>query len=282
MKDFSFVDETIDLNRAHTYRLSIQFSLNGFSFSILDLVRGKYIALKHISLVEENTYDQKGEKIQEVFKSDPCLQVDYKKVAMLVVSPKSVLIPSSYFKQQDLAQYFKFHYDLQELEELHFNYIQAIEAYNIFSLPNPVSNVIIGNFNKTHFYHQGLPVIDYYINNSPGNHTFCILSVYEDFIDIAVFNGYKLHLYNSFYWSAYEDVLYYLLYAYKQLNLELTENELYVTGNLNNKKELKQMINQYFKKVHFHKPPPEFTYSYTFKKDQSSHFTNLFRLNLCV
>src|SRR6056297_3325406 len=126
MKDFSFVDETIDLNRGHSYRLSIQFTLNGFSFSILDLVRGKHIALKHTSLEQQITYDQMGEKIQEILSSDPCLQVNYKKVTALVVSPKSVLIPSSYFKQKDLIQYFKFNYDLYELEEIHFNYLQAI------------------------------------------------------------------------------------------------------------------------------------------------------------
>lgn len=282
MRDFSFVDETIDLNRAHSYRLSIQFSLNGFSFSILDLVRGKYVALKHTSLEQEYTYDQKGKKIQEVFYSDPCLQVGYKKTTVLVVSPKSVLIPSSYFKQKDLIQYFKFNYDLQELEEIHFNYIQDIEAYNIFSLPNPVSNVITEKFINAQFYHQGLPLINYYINNSRSDHTCSALSINEDFIDIAVLYGSRLHLYNSYYWSAYEDIIYYLLYVYKQLNLDVSENELHVNGDLENKKELKKMINQYFKKIHYQKPPSEFTYSYTFTKDKSHYFSNLFRLNLCV
>ncbi|MBS3769198.1 MAG: DUF3822 family protein [Bacteroidales bacterium] len=282
MRDFSFVDETIDLNRAHSYRLSIQFSLNGFSFSILDLIRGKYVALKHTNLEQEYTPDQKAEKIQEIFNSDPCLQVGYKKVMVLVVTPKSVLIPASYFKQKDLIQYFKFNYDLQELDEIHFNYLQDIEAYNIFSIPNPVSNVITAKFNNAQFYQQGLPLISYYINSAHGDNTCSALSINEDFIDIAVLNRSRLHLYNSYYWSAYDDIIYYLLYVYKQLNLEVSENELHVNGDMENRKELKNMISQYLKKIHYHKPPSEFTYSYTFTKDKSHHFTNLFRLNLCV
>lgn len=282
MENFSFVDETLDLNRAHSYRLSIQFSLNGFSFSILDLIRGKYVALKHANLEKEGTYDQKRGKIQKIINSDPCLQTDYNKVTSLIVSPKSVLIPSSYFKQKNLIQYYKFNYDLQELEEIHFNYIQGIEAYNIFTLPNPISNLITGQFSKIHFYHQALPIIDYYILNSNSEHTYSVLAISEEFIDIAVIKGSNLHLYNSYHWATYEDVVYYLLYVYKQLNLNVTENEVYVTGDLESKKELKKMINQYLKKVHFQKPPSEFTYSYTFKKDKSHHFTNLFRLNLCV
>ncbi|MFP4620857.1 MAG: DUF3822 family protein [Bacteroidales bacterium] len=283
MEDFSFVDETIDLNRAHSYRLSIQLSLNGFSFSILDQVRGKFVALKHIPLEKESTDDQKGDQIQEIFNSDDCLNVDYKKVLLLFVSPRSVLIPSSYFKQKDIIQYFKFNYDLRELEEIHFNYIPGIEAYNIFSLPNPISNVILRKFNNAGFYHQGLPIIDFNINNTPVNHnTYSLLSLYENFFDIGVLYRDRLLLYNSFDWLSYEDVLYYLLYAYKQLNLDAKENELYVTGDLESRKELKRIIRMYFKKVHFQKPPSQFTYSYTFKKDKSNYFTNLFRLNLCV
>jgi hypothetical protein len=282
MKDFSFVDETLDLNRAHSYRLSIQFNLNGFSFSILDLVRGKFVALKHASLDEVDTYEKKAEKIQEIFDSDPCLQVNYKKVTNLVVSPRSVLIPSPYFKQKDLIQYFTFNYDLDELEEIHFNFIPGIGAYNIFSIPNPVSNVIMEKYNRTQFYHQGLPIIDYHINSSHTHHSYAVLSVYEDFFDIALFKGPRLHLYNSFEWSSPEDVLYYLLYIYKQQNLNASENELFITGDLGNKKEIKRTIDQYLKKVRLQKPPSEFTYSYTFKKDHSNHFTNLFRLNLCV
>ncbi|MFP4019583.1 MAG: DUF3822 family protein, partial [Bacteroidales bacterium] len=50
MRDFSFADETLDLNRSSSYILSIQIYLNGFSFSILDTVRNKYSLLKHYDL----------------------------------------------------------------------------------------------------------------------------------------------------------------------------------------------------------------------------------------
>jgi hypothetical protein len=282
MKDFSFVDETIDLNRAHAYRLSIQFSLNGFSFSVLDLVRNKYVALKHTDLKDQHTFDQKGDKITAMLDSDPLLQAAYKDCIVLVVSPKSLLMPADLFRQEDVKQYFEFNHDRNELEELHYNYIESIKAYNIFPLPNPVSNAFKKKFGKIRFFHQALPLIEYQMSNSHSEKSRSALSIYEDFIDIAIFNASQLFLYNSFQWTTHDDILYYLLYAYKQLNLDVLQNELYVNGNHENNTELKDLIRQYIKKIKMQKPPSEFTYSYTFKKNEYKKFTNLFRLNLCV
>jgi len=48
MHNISLIDETLDKNLTANYNLSIQVSLDGFSFCIKDLIRNKYIVLKHI------------------------------------------------------------------------------------------------------------------------------------------------------------------------------------------------------------------------------------------
>ena len=282
MKDFSFVDETLDLNRAQSYRLSIQFSVNGFSFSILDLVRGKYILLNHSSFQDDQSHEQKGDKIREIIHSSPYLQAAYKDITALIINPKSVLIPDPYFNQQDIKTYFEFNHDLHELEELHFNHIEGIHAYSIYPLPYPVSNVLTAKYNKIRFYHQSVPIIDYSMFNTRSNKTHVLLSIYDGFMDIAILNQNKLFLYNSFSWSTPEDILYFLLYAYKRLNLDVKENELYITDHFENTRRLEKLVKPYIRKVHFQKPPLAHTYSYTFRKDHTTAFINLFRLNLCV
>ncbi len=47
MQDFAFIDETLDINLTQSYKLSIQVSLNGLSFCILDQLQGKYIVFSH-------------------------------------------------------------------------------------------------------------------------------------------------------------------------------------------------------------------------------------------
>ena len=282
MKDFSFVDETVDLNRAHAYRLSIQVSLDGFSFSILDMVRGKFVVLKHYDLSQQKGYDQKADKLRQILSSDQHLHPSFKQSVALVVTRKSTLIPETCFQEKDLKSYLSFNHDLDELDEIHFNLLEEISAYNVFTIPNPISNILLEHFGKIPYYHHGLPFLHYQLDNASSAKRTAALSIFEQFIDIGVFSGKNLLFYNTFQWSTHEDILYYLLYVYKQFNLDVNSNELQISGSTSDQKELKKLIAQYIKKNHLQRPPNDYTYSYTFKTQQTQHFTNLFRLNLCV
>ncbi len=61
--DIVFIDETFDINQTKNYNISIQAGLNGYSFSVIDPVRNKYILLKHIAFKGEMTTRLLEEKI---------------------------------------------------------------------------------------------------------------------------------------------------------------------------------------------------------------------------
>lgn len=282
MKEFSHVDETLDLNRAHAYRLSIQVSLNGFSFSVLDQVRGKFVLLKHHDLSDLPSLEKKGDQLDKIMGSEPYLKPAYNKTSAMVASGKSTLIPAAYFQEKNLKKYLEFNHDMDELEEIHYNYLEGLDAYTIFSLPNPLSNSLVRHLGRFNYYHQGLPFITWHLDNARSHKKTPALSIYEGFADIGVFSQNKLHFYNSFRWTAKEDLLYYILYVYKQLNLDVSGDELYISGSATDQREFQKLVGRYVKKIHFQKPPEQFTYSYTFSKESARQFTNLFRLSLCV
>lgn len=280
MKNFSFVDETFDINRTNTYERSIQFNLNGFSLSVLDLVRNKFILLKHYNLRHKVSFEEKADEIQSIIDNDEHLKASYKITKTLVVSPKSVLIPNELFEKNFAKKYFEFNHRLEELEEIHFNENKSIQAVNLFTIPSPISYVLFDSFGKTPIYHQFNPFNAYYLRFSPENRVSAV-HLHEDFIDIASYGNRRLKFYNNFMIKSKEDILYFILYTFKQLNLSRTENELHISGNLNLHSGLESLLRQYIKKIHIHKAPKDFTYSYTFNKDQINHFSNLFRLQLC-
>ena len=45
MRDICFIDKTFDNTQTQQYHLSIQISLDGFYFSVLDIPKGKYVLL---------------------------------------------------------------------------------------------------------------------------------------------------------------------------------------------------------------------------------------------
>ncbi len=282
MKDFTFADETIDLNRSESYKLSIQAALNGFSFSLYDTVRNKYILLKHYDLSDKPSFEQKGEQIESFLSKDKYFQYPYKQVSALFSNPKSLLIPSPVFDEQSIKKYFEFNHPLEELEEIHYNYLDQIDAYNVFSIPNPITNALKKQFKNIQFLHHSFPLIFYYLNFIHSDKIHTGLNIYGGFVDILAVEKEKLLYFNSFDYQKNEDILYYVLNVFQQLNLDPSGNDLNVTGSNFQTDSLLKELKQFIKKVDLVKPPREFTYSYLFKKEMTHYFSNLFRVNLCV
>ena len=65
--DLSIVDETFDANISSSYFLSIQASLDGFSFSILDPIRNKYIQFGSYTFQEHITDADLATLINKIF-----------------------------------------------------------------------------------------------------------------------------------------------------------------------------------------------------------------------
>lgn len=281
MKDFSFADETLDLNRSTSFILSIQIYLNGFSFSILDTVRNKYSLLKHYDLSDQVNTENKGRKIEEILSKDAYLQNPFKKVNCLCANNKSMLIPSPLFEEQYIKKYFDFNQPMGELEELHYHYLKKTDSYNVFSTPNPFTNALIGHFPKIQFYHHSYSLINYHINFVEEEKPYLGLNLYDDFMDILVIDNKNLLFFNSFDFQNHDDIMYYVLNVYYQLNLDPETIELKLTGTNFKHEQLIKELKGYIKKVHHLKPAKEFTYSYLFKKEMLSYYFNLFNLNVC-
>lgn len=44
---FELFDETLDINSTDNYDLSVEISEDGIAYSVLDLLRGKWVMLRH-------------------------------------------------------------------------------------------------------------------------------------------------------------------------------------------------------------------------------------------
>ena len=100
--DIVFIDETFDLNQTKNYHISIQAGLNGYSFSILDPVRSKYILLRHFAFRGTMTTSLLEDKIVDIQNTDEFLTKEYKSVLFSYQSPKYTLIPGPLFNKDNL------------------------------------------------------------------------------------------------------------------------------------------------------------------------------------
>ena len=282
--DHVFIDETFDLNQTINYHISIQAGLNGYSFSVLDPLRNKYILLKHISFTEELTPHLLEEKVEDIQKNDEFLGHEYKSVYFSWQSPKNTLIPGPLFNKNNLRTYFEFNHILDDLDEIHYNGFKNIDAYNVFAIPTEISNLVYRSFGNVRFFHQTTSLIEHglMMHGEKSRNKIAIANIYGNNTDILVIQGENLLLSNSFPWKDKKDIVYFILYVYEQLKLDGMETPLFMAGEIPKKSPVYEMLKSYIGKVGFEKLNDRFSYSYTFNEIDQHLFINLFNLKLCV
>ena len=280
MHDFAFIDETLDINLTQSYQLSIQVSLNGLSFCILDLVRNKYIALvnRNIKEIEFNDFLNTIEKILE--KND-LLSGSYKSIKLNWISTKNTLIPSKLFSESNLKANFEFNQKLDELDEIHYKKVKYIDAYSVFSIPSQLASIFIKKFPNVKIYSQQIPSIEniFFKHHSEAKKIF--IDVNNKFIDVAISQSGNLILNNNFSYKSEMDIVYYVMNIYNQFHVNSSTTEVILSGLINKKSESYLKLKDFIGHIKFAKLPEDFSFSYTFNKIPNHSFINLFNLNHC-
>ncbi|MDR2383884.1 MAG: DUF3822 family protein [Prevotellaceae bacterium] len=218
------------------YRLSIQVSLNGFSFCIYDPGKQKHVVLKQFAYSQNIVdYDIWVEEVNRIADRviDNLATVETP-VKCLFTSRKNTLVPKSIFLKNNLKSHLSFFFQLDELDEIHYKYIPEIEAYCCFALPSPIVSKIISRFGRTEFYNQAYLVIRRVNNYKTGmNVVFC-----DNFMNISIFRDNKLILDNSFEIFDIKDIIYFISAISDKFDLK--DIPVYMSGNISNS-EIKKL-----------------------------------------
>lgn len=281
MQSFAYIDETLDINITQSYELSIQISLNGLSFCLLDTVRNKFIALVHKTINTYSSFNEYLDILEKELELDELLNQKYKTVRLLWISNKNTLIPSSLFNANNLKQYFEFNQSLDELDEIHYTELKYAGAYSIFTIPNQIANIFSRAYNGIKFYNQQSPFIENALFSNHSSEYKAFVNIEKHFFDLIISQKGNLKLYNTFAYQTETDILYYIMYSFEKLSVNPEHVELTLNGDINKNSTTHLKFKEFIRHIKFEKHSDEHSYSYTFSKVPQHHFSNLFNLNLC-
>ncbi len=246
MHELSLVDATFLKEKTNLYHLSIQADLSGFSFCVFDNHQQKHIVFRKYILQTHMLIENFLKQTEELFKTDDLLLLPYASSSFMFLSQKSTLIPDSYFDKNQLKSYFEFNHPLDALDEIHYNYIPSVDAYNVFTLHNYIATAFSNQFKGIRFYHQAMPFIEKVLEYSTANQKEVVaIGLYHHFFDIMISSGDKLKLYNTFQYNGPNDVLYFILFICKQFNINPRQLELLLSGELSDLMTYSEAIREY-------------------------------------
>ena len=245
-------NSNISLKTIKDNRLSIQFNLDGFSFSIHNIASKKdvyfceYIFENPLTTPEDLLF-----KIEEIFKKDIHLQNDFTSVTVIHQNNLSTLVPNQFFNKNELATYLNFNIKTLAIDFITFDEIEVLDVKNIYVPYVNINNYLFQNFGEFEYKHHSTVLIEKLIQSNKLKEKVFYVNVSKTTLDIVVLENNKLLLSNTFSYNTKEDFIYYILFVAEQLNLDTNEFPLYFTGEITLNSNIYKTTYQYIKNVYF-------------------------------
>ncbi len=272
-------DETLDINSTENYELSVQMSRDGFAFTLLDTLRNKYVLLRSHD-PDDNKY-LAPDRIDEIISRDDFLTKRYKKVNIVIPSPRFTLIPAPLYDPGKKEEYFIFNHIKEDSDHILVNKIADPDAYVVFSVTKPVIDISSRFYPSIHPLHHTKPLMSQLSRNSRSIDGFYIhIHVEREFFNLFVFDHNILKFSNTFNYRNISDILYFTLNVFKNIGISHDET-VYFSGMTEKFDDLYSNFAMYIKDLKFTGPTGSFTFSYVFNDIELHRFINLFTAATC-
>lgn len=251
-KPFDFISSSFAANISDTYNISIRQQPDGYYFCVTN-AHNECVAIKHI-VTEHIT--------PALLAEEPLLQLCYNSACYIgygafAIVPKALILNDNY------ATFLPIERNLRNRAKTVVNTINqdtiAVSHTNQWTLPN------ITTIRK---YHE----IELLINIAQQTtHTNSIWAdITANHINVVVIKNHRLHLANTYPIACDNDVAYYILACYQQIELSQEETPLTITGNLANINPT-PFLKDYIRHIELLKP-------HTWSKELPNEYTSLFAL----
>ncbi|MDB4048532.1 DUF3822 family protein [Polaribacter sp.] len=233
-------------------KLSIQFSLDGFSFSVYNIISKKEVYFREYEFENSQvTPENLLLKIKDIFNTDTQLQNDFSSVLVIHQNNLSVLVPNRYFNEKELASYLNFNVKKLTIDYVAFDHLKVLESKNIYIPYVNINNYLFQNFGEFEYKHHSTVFIEKLLNITDNIEKTMYVNVSKTSLDIVVIENNQLILFNTFSYNTKEDFIYYILFVAEQLNLNVNEFSLHFTGKVNIEDAIYKITYKYIKNVYF-------------------------------
>jgi len=279
MHEIDIIDETFDRDRTTTYELSIQVSLNGFSYAVKDTVRNTFIALfntdwKGYSIDCVNYRDF----LNRLIEAKPWLTKEFKKIIVAFNLPYYTLIPADFFDPTNSKSILDQVHSIPECFELGHTELNNLLMVIVYAAPHEFINEWKRLHSKTLFIHslKSFVHIPYNYSSKP----YLQIDVDHQYVNIAIHSNGQLLVANSYTCKTPTDIVYYSNAISKAMFEDIDHIHVNLTGDGELMVGLPEEMGKYFNFVshqaEFYKPV---FFSYKLLRFRTEYF-RLFNLGV--
>jgi hypothetical protein len=190
-------------------------------------------------------------------------------------------VPAPLYDPGKKDEYFTFNHILEEDKVILADRTINPDAFIVFSVSKSLSELLKKIYPSAHLHHHIKILLDYTSSSRKSlNGNYIHVHVERDFFNLIIYNNNILKFCNSFFYRNISDILYYVLNAFRNLDIK-QEETLYFSGLTEKYDDLSSSFSLYIRNIKFAEPSGNFTFSYVFNDMELHRFINLFTALNC-
>ncbi|KAF0236354.1 MAG: hypothetical protein FD181_2791 [Prolixibacteraceae bacterium] len=246
MFDFT-TDDSFEIEKTIQYELSIQVSLDGFSFTAFDTFNKKVVAFK-TTPVKISSNLLLVRHLKDWLESESFLEKRFKNIRIFIFTAIFTLVPEEFSgdKLPENSGSLLFHEDATT--ELIENKIAVLGARLIFTIQSDLISLLNQFFNvNLEILHPLTALLSNQVKSEKRNCAAIITT--QKFFFLTVYRNGKLLLANSYPYLHYTDLVYNVLNSFQQVETARSATELFICDVMNKNKKIEDLLKPYFNHI---------------------------------
>ncbi|WP_192820733.1 DUF3822 family protein [Rufibacter sp. LB8] len=279
-------DDAFDASAPENACLYLTFGAHRIRLGVLDQARNKFIALEDYEAAGVTTVAGAIAALENLAQTNPILQKrNWSLVRIGIKNQQFTLIPETLFDVNAREEYLKLNAVVEPgQEQVHHYAHPRLELMNVFTAPVALEAWAASHFQNTRveFVHQTSALMEGFLHMAErSGKPKLYIYVDKNYLTLVVLQGLRLEFCNSFYFTSYEDFIYFVLFVLQEKKMNPEQDQVFVWGELMHNSELHDVLRKYIKHVHFGKRPQAVGYSYRLDALFEHRNFDLYSLHLC-
>ena len=245
--------EEFDAEKSSHYRMTIQCSLGGLSFALLDAKTQTLVALECYQsdlLADSNDLFRTLERALE----DKNLNnKDFQSVSFIVDNRYCSLVPQPLFNEADQAKYLDFAFQIPEGYTIASEPIASAQCHIVHAFLKTMQDKVLNKWTDARITHSSRVFTNDVMKADDNNGVF--VNVRNRDFDMLVKKEGKLHFFNNFKFNTKEDFAYFLLFAMEQNGVSGQDTPVVFSGLIRPASDIIDLCGRYVRDIRFVEDP---------------------------
>ena len=233
-------------------RLSVQISLTGLSFLVINLETKESLFFSEKNIGSGATPEELLQEIDFIIAENEILQSKFDEVVVIYSNNVCTTVPVSLFDETKASEYLKFNSKILSNDFIAHDILESYDVVVIYIPYVNINNYFFERFGSFQYYHAVSILLKEVL--SVGKHTIgprMFLHVQKEQLDAIVLVDGNLQLCNSFLFKTSEDFIYYVLFCLEQLKLNPDTIPMVLCGAIDTNDSNYEILYTYIRNISF-------------------------------